>query len=162
MVVKLVVILLIVIFGLLILLAPLVDRLQQLGIIESPPTPTRAEREAVARETATAARERTAVARTRVAEDRTAEARDNVETDQFECLSVWDGSYPSFNELIKDVLKDPDSFEDIETRVTAFDGDGWQNIRVRYRARNSFGGFVVSTAEGIGSTDCDPVLIDAG
>jgi len=56
-------------------------------------------------------------------------------------FSAWDGSHYALERLIKKNLKDPDSYEHIETRF----GDKGEYILVytKYRARNSFGGMVI-------------------
>lgn len=58
-------------------------------------------------------------------------------------FSAWDGSHTQFERMIKNVLKDPDSYEHIETKYI----DKEQHIIVitKYRARNSFGGYVVES-----------------
>lgn len=57
--------------------------------------------------------------------------------------SAWDGSVHYVKEHVKTNLKDPDSYESIEWSnvQTLDDGRFW--IRHKYRAKNSFGGYVV-------------------
>lgn len=71
----------------------------------------------------------------------------------FHCLSPWDGNHDGLEALIRGQLKDPDSMETIETRITPVDANGNHQVFLRYRARNSFGGMVESQA--IGSVDND-------
>lgn len=65
----------------------------------------------------------------------------------FHCLSGWDGSHREFVESVKAGLRDPSSFEHIETRVTP-NVDGQHTIFMDYRARNGFGGMNVGRAVG--------------
>jgi hypothetical protein len=58
-------------------------------------------------------------------------------------FSSWDGSHRTLTKVIKDRMKDPDSYEHIETR---YRDDGNSIIVItRYRGANSFGGKVVNT-----------------
>lgn len=71
------------------------------------------------------------------------------------CLSDWDGSNTSFVNEVKSKLRDPGSFEHVETRVTPVDKDGDHTIFMRYRARNGFGGVNNPTATGyVRQSDC--------
>ncbi|MBK5923743.1 hypothetical protein CCR90_08095 [Rhodovulum sulfidophilum] len=65
----------------------------------------------------------------------------------FHCLSAWDGSHPAFKRIVKNSMRDPDSFEHVGTRVGPVTG-GWHEIRMVYRARNGFGGMNVGEAVG--------------
>ena len=65
----------------------------------------------------------------------------------FHCLSDWDGNHNGFERLVKRQLKDPDSMDTIETRVGPNEG-GVHQIRMDFRARNSFGGMTIGTAVG--------------
>lgn len=55
----------------------------------------------------------------------------------------------------REQLRDPDSFEHIETRITPVDDDGQHLLFMRYRAANGFGGLnleqLVATVE---NDDC--------
>jgi hypothetical protein len=66
----------------------------------------------------------------------------------FHCLSSWDGSHRSFRNEVRDLMRDPDSFEHIDTRVTPVDENGMHQVVMRYRARNGFGGMNIGTAVG--------------
>ena len=66
----------------------------------------------------------------------------------FHCLSAWDGSHREVVTLVKDSLRDPDSFEHISTRVTPADERGLHTFFMEYRARNGFGGLNVITSTG--------------
>lgn len=56
--------------------------------------------------------------------------------------SEWDGSVRQVEKYLKKNLKDPDSYESIEWSRVAKVGEGYM-VRAKYRAKNSFGGFVV-------------------
>ena len=79
----------------------------------------------------------------------------------FHCLSGWDGSHRNFERMLKNRLKDPDSYEHIETRVTRKGSDGLHTLYTKYRAKNSFGGYVVQTATGKYDVSCNVVSFDA-
>ena len=66
----------------------------------------------------------------------------------FHCLSQWDGNSADFIGLVKARLRDPDSFEVMETRITPKDKSGVHKIYMTYRAKNGFGGMNVETALG--------------
>ncbi|WP_041523615.1 zinc ribbon domain-containing protein [Gilvimarinus agarilyticus] len=59
------------------------------------------------------------------------------------CLSGWDGSLRSVVQATKAGLKDPDSFEHIETRLGPKDENGNHLLAMKYRAKNGFGGMTV-------------------
>lgn len=67
--------------------------------------------------------------------------------------SAWDGSVYQVEEYLKgQVLKDPDSFQAVEwSKVVKGCGD--YAVRLKYRARNSFGGYVVETRDFVISAD---------
>lgn len=56
--------------------------------------------------------------------------------------SPWNGSVYQVEEWLKANLKDPGSLEIIEWRKVARDGSSYV-VSVKYRAKNSFGGYVV-------------------
>lgn len=73
----------------------------------------------------------------------------------FHCLSSWDGSLRELVSEVKENLREPDSFEHMETRVTRVDAVGVQEIIMRYRARNGFGGVSIEAARGrFRNSDC--------
>jgi hypothetical protein len=57
--------------------------------------------------------------------------------------SAWDGSVPQVKSWLKANLKDPDSLEFIEWSPVSKTEDGGYMVRVKYRSKNSFGGYVV-------------------
>lgn len=58
-------------------------------------------------------------------------------------FSAWDGSHRELERQIKATLEDPDSYEHIKTSYT----DLGENLLIstKYRAKNSFGGYVITT-----------------
>jgi hypothetical protein len=62
----------------------------------------------------------------------------------FHCLSSWDGSHRDIVRATKKQLRDPKSFEHIETRVTPVK-DFKHTLYMNYRAKNGFGGMSVGT-----------------
>lgn len=66
----------------------------------------------------------------------------------FHCLSKWDGAHGAFRDAVRDMMREPDSFEVIETRITPVDDAGFHDLYMRYRARNGFGGMAVGLAQG--------------
>lgn len=85
---------------------------------------------------------------------RAADAKDRDESEKklaeqrsgFHCLSGWDGHSRQVKRVMEATLRDPDSFEEIETRITPIDKDGKHALILKYRARNGFGGMNVGTA----------------
>ena len=74
----------------------------------------------------------------------------------FHCLSGWDGSHRGVKQTIEDRMRDPDSFEHIETRITPVNESGTHTLSMQYRARNGFGGMTngIATAT-IQNSSCD-------
>ncbi len=58
--------------------------------------------------------------------------------------SSWDGSVLPVKEYLKKLLKDPKSIEYIEWFAVQETQDGNYKVRVKYRAKNSFGGYVLN------------------
>lgn len=71
------------------------------------------------------------------------------------CLDGWDGQNRAIVAATKTRLRDPESFEHIETRIAPRADTGTHGLIMHYRARNGFGGMMVGmvTAE-LASTDC--------
>lgn len=57
--------------------------------------------------------------------------------------SSWDGSVRQVERYLKNNLKDPDSYQSIEWSKVVKQSDGSFMVRHKYRAKNSFGGYVV-------------------
>jgi len=52
-------------------------------------------------------------------------------------------------------MRDPDSFEHIETRITPVNSNGQHRLTMKYRAKNGFGGMTVGVAVAtIRNSDC--------
>lgn len=64
----------------------------------------------------------------------------------FDCLNNWDGSNDSLVEQIKSNLRNPDSFQHIETKITPVNAQGQHMVIMEYRAQNGFGGMNVASA----------------
>jgi hypothetical protein len=78
------------------------------------------------------------------------------------CLSGWDGSNRSLVDQVKYQLREPDSFEHIDTQI-APEVNGKHTIMMKYRARNGFGGMNVAIAMGtVDHHTCTAVLTSAG
>ena len=58
--------------------------------------------------------------------------------------SSWDGSVLPVKEYLKKVLKDPKSIEYIEWFPVQEIKGGNYKVRLKYRAKNSFGGYILS------------------
>lgn len=81
----------------------------------------------------------------------------------FDCLSGWDGSNASLVSIVKSQLRDPDSFEHVETKITPKDPNGQHMVVMTYRARNGFGGLNVNQAMArVDGSTCGAVLITTG
>lgn len=78
----------------------------------------------------------------------------------FHCLSGWDGSHREVVRRVKSRLRDPDSFEHIETRITP-NKNGEHTVIMQYRAKNGFGGMTVGSALAtIANSDCSVSSLD--
>lgn len=93
-----------------------------------------------------------------------ADAKAQAEAEQqrkgFHCLSAWDGSHTGLIAQVKAQLREPDSFEHIETRIAPVDENGDHAVAMKYRARNGFGGMNVETALAtVKSATCAATLV---
>ncbi len=80
----------------------------------------------------------------------------------FHCLSAWDGSNLSTKTQVKARMRNPDSFEHIETKIAPV-SNGKHLLRMTYRAQNGFGGMNVATAAAsVDAMSCDAVLTSLG
>ena len=71
------------------------------------------------------------------------------------CLNGWDGSLPALNEAVKSQLRDPDSFEHVDTIIAPKGLDDRHDIMMKYRAKNGFGGLNVEHVKGtVSNVDC--------
>ena len=58
----------------------------------------------------------------------------------FHCLSGWDGTHRGVESYVKERLRDPDSYQHKETRITPVK-NGKHMLVMEYRAKNGFGGY---------------------
>lgn len=94
-----------------------------------------------------------------VSDARKAEERAERREKGFHCLSSWDGSHRDVVETVKENLRDPSSFEHIETRITPVNSDGKHELFMEYRANNAFGGKVGGFARAtVENSNCDAVI----
>ncbi len=102
--------------------------------------------EAVAAAQKQAEAERKAAERAAAAQ-READQKRNAELEEkrkgFHCLSAWDGSHRDLKAAVKRALRNPDSFEHIQTLITPRNADGLHRVTMQYRAQNGFGGMNV-------------------
>jgi len=75
------------------------------------------------------------------------------------CLNPFSGANDPLVQLVKRQLREPDSFEHIETSITPVE-DGFHKVVMTYRARNGFGGMNVSQATGlVESANCVTIIV---
>ena len=55
----------------------------------------------------------------------------------------------SFVREVEGSLRDPESFEHIQSFATTVDHDGMQRVRMKFRARNGFGSVNIEMAEAV-------------
>lgn len=60
-------------------------------------------------------------------------------------FSGWNGAHTNLQYLIKENLKDPKSYEHISTHY--YDKETYLLVTTKYRAKNSFGGYVIETIQ---------------
>jgi len=79
----------------------------------------------------------------------------------FHCLSQWDGANRSTVHQVKSALRNPDSFEHVETRITPLDKTtGEHHLGMTYRAQNGFGGMNVETTYArVNSATCEARIL---
>jgi hypothetical protein len=61
----------------------------------------------------------------------------------FHCLSPITGAHRQLVDAIKPTLRNPDSFQHVETTITPVNEKGAHMLRMNYRAQNGFGGMAV-------------------
>ena len=77
----------------------------------------------------------------------------------FHCLSSFNGTHRGVANLVKERLRDPDSFEHVETRIAPIDENGEHILMMQYRGANGFGGINVETALAtIKNSDCSATV----
>lgn len=78
------------------------------------------------------------------------------------CLSTWDGSNRDTVDKLKEDLRNPSSFEHIETRILP-NNNGKHLLMMKYRAENGFGGMnVESLVAEIDHETCKVLTISTG
>ena len=78
----------------------------------------------------------------------------------FHCLSAWDGSHRGVIQAVEKRLRDPDSFEHIETRISPVNNNGEHILSMEFRSRNGFGGMTVSVAMAkVRNSDCSATVL---
>lgn len=70
------------------------------------------------------------------------------------CLRSFDGSLPALRDQVRNALRDPDSFELVDTTITPLNADKLHTVTMTYRARNGFGGVNTATTRAIVGDDC--------
>ena len=61
----------------------------------------------------------------------------------FHCLNSWDGSHSLLKAHVKKSVREPNSFEHIQTGITPVSKAGTHWLEMEFRARNGFGGMSV-------------------
>ena len=61
------------------------------------------------------------------------------------CLSAWDGSHILLKRHVRRSLREPGSFEHIATQIWPVSKAGTHRLRMRFHARNGFGGMSVAS-----------------
>ena len=79
----------------------------------------------------------------------------------FHCLSSWDGSHRTVKNWTVENLKDPESFDHIETKVTPVNDKGEHTLIMKYRARNGFGGMSIGSVVATYKTDCSATIVSS-
>jgi len=75
-----------------------------------------------------------------------AQAKAEERRNGFHCLSAWDGSHRALKSNTEQRMRNPDSFEHIETRITPVSSDGTHKVIMRFHAENGFGGMTIGMA----------------
>lgn len=81
----------------------------------------------------------------------------------FHCLSRLNGSHRQVVEQVRDRLRNPSSFEHVETRIGTRDSAGRHTLVMTYRAENGFGGTNVERALAtVVSDTCEARVLSGG
>lgn len=115
------------------------------------------EREAAERKAAEQAAKEAAA---RAKEEAKAQAEAEERRQGFHCLSPWDGAHSAFKQFVQSQMRNPKSFEHIETRITPVNPNGEHTAIMKYRAENGFGGMNIGFAKAtVSNATCDFDLI---
>jgi len=78
----------------------------------------------------------------------------------FHCLSSWDGSHSTVVQKVKEQLRDPNSFEHVETKITPVNNSGEHGLLMQYRANNAFGGKTVGLVKAVvKNSNCSATIL---
>lgn len=82
----------------------------------------------------------------------------------FHCLSEWDGSNRSTVKQVERLLRNPESFEHVETKIAPVDEEtGEHGLAMTYRAENGFGGTNVETIYArVNNGSCEAQILGKG
>lgn len=80
-------------------------------------------------------------------------------------FSAWDGSHIKLAQYVKETLKDPKSYEHIETTFTPTpltdeNKNQYITVNMQYRAKNSFWGYMVEIYKAFFDVEGNPVRIE--
>ncbi|MFT4968107.1 MAG: RNA polymerase subunit RPABC4/transcription elongation factor Spt4 [Candidatus Deianiraeaceae bacterium] len=74
---------------------------------------------------------------------------EQVITEKIEQSFSWNGAHRGLQNFVKKNLKDPKSYEHIKTTYRHHKHNNTITVNMEYRAKNSFGGYVVETASAV-------------
>lgn len=77
------------------------------------------------------------------------------------CISRWDGACNALERVVKYNMKDPSSYEHIDTRYKVLYDEGYMIVVMKYRGKNSFGAFVINRVEAKVSFDCEVLSVQS-
>jgi len=78
----------------------------------------------------------------------------------FHCLDPWNGSHRQLVRYAEEQMRDPDSFEHMETQITPVNANKEHTLIMKYRAKNGFGGMNVGILTAtINNADCGASII---
>ena len=78
---------------------------------------------------------------------------DPTETRWERCFDPWDGNHRNFEQMVKNQLNAPSTFEHVETRYSV--GEFPRSVVMTYEAENLFGVPLRRTATGLSDIDCN-------
>ena len=82
---------------------------------------------------------------------------DPIETRWEGCFDPWDGNHREFEQLVKDQLNAPATFEHVETRFSVEEFP--RSVVMTYEAENLFGVPLRRTATALSDIDCNVTVI---
>jgi hypothetical protein len=75
------------------------------------------------------------------------------------CLGGFDGAFPPLRDAVEASLRDPDSFELVDTTITPLNAEKTHTVEMTYRARNGFGGLNTESVRACVGADCELIEI---